>query len=381
MRIYIKYFILLACITSSFFTHAQYKFTIRGYIDNADEHSSKRVTSGDIMILRFYNLQRSDTVVVKNDSFVITGEVPYPSAAMLEYKYGGSLILIDGSTYDYYLKLVKTKNDERQYESEIKTNSTFFMTWKNFYENKAKLFQEKTSFTNLVENTKNPDSILFYKSNIKSIDDEIAKNYKRLAADNRNIYATAYIVPAAPDFSYDGYIDIYNSLPDSVKNTFYGKNFFGRLQASKATKYTGEVSQVLELPPFIGIDTTTNRVKIDRDFFKKNKYTLIEFWASWCGPCRTVNQELRQRKDEFKKAKIELLGFSLDMVSGPWKQAVAKDKTGWMQLSDLKATESPIVKFLDITAIPSNIIVDSFGKIVKKNIYGKALDEFLKAGL
>ncbi len=68
------------------------------------------------------------------------------------------------------------------------------------------------------------------------------------------------------------------------------------------------------------------------------------------------------------------------MYPEPWKRAVAKDNTGWLQLSDLKATGSPIVKFLEITAIPSNIIVDSSGKIIKRNIYGKELDEFLNIG-
>jgi thiol-disulfide isomerase/thioredoxin len=378
MKVYIKYFLPVAFTTLMHFADAQIKFTIRGHIDNTGENSANKVSSGDVIVLRFINLQRSDSVLITGDSFVLSGEVPYPSVAMLEYKYGGSLILIDGSSYDYYLRLVKMNDSERQYKPEIKTNSNFFTTWKTFQENKGKLFQKKTTFINLAERTKNSDSILYYKSSIRSVDEEIAKSYKQLAADKRNVYATAYIVPAAPDFSYVGYIDIYNSLPDSVKNTFYGKNFFGRLQASKATKNSEDVRQDVNVPAFVGIDTMTRSVKIDRDFFKKNKYTLIEFWASWCGPCRTVNQDLRQRKDEFRKAKMELLGFSLDMASEPWKQAVAKDKTGWLQLSDLKATESPIVKFLDITSIPTNIIVDSSGKIVKQNIYGKALDEFLK---
>ena len=229
-----------------------------------------------------------------------------------------------------------------------------------------------------METTKDTDSILYYKSNIKSLDDEIAQSYKQLAADNRNSYATAYIVPAAPDFSYDEYVDIYNSLPDSIKNTFYGKNFHNRLLAFQATKSSEEINQAVDIPPITGIDTAANKVTIDKGFFKKNKYTLIEFWASWCGPCRTVNQELRQRRDEFKKSNIELLGFSLDMYPEPWKRAVAKDNTGWLQLSDLRATGSTIVKFLEITAIPSNIIVDSSVKIIKRNIYEKELDEFIQ---
>lgn len=362
-----------------FYSLGQYKFTIRGHIDNKDEDSPKRVKTGDTIILRFYNLKRSDTVLINNNAFAITGEVPYPSIAMLEYKYGGSLILLDGSTYDYYLSLVKLDGKRREYKPEIKTNSPFFMTWKNFSDNKGKLLEKKAAFTDLAENTKSPDSILYYKTNIKALDDEIAKSYKQLAADNRNLYATAYIVPAAPDFSYDGYADIYNSLPDSIKNTFYGKNFYTRLLAFRATKPTEEVKQSVDVPFITAIDTAINKVIIDKDFYKKNKYTLIEFWASWCGPCRIANQELRQRKDEFKKANIALIGFSLDKVSEPWKEAVIKDNTGWPQVSDLKATESPIVKFLDMTAIPSNIIVDSSGKIIKKNIYGKELDEFLLA--
>ena len=80
----------------------------------------------------------------------------------------------------------------------------------------------------------------------------------------------------------------------------------------------------------------------------------------------------------FKNANIQIVCFSLDNTSAPWKTTVEKDKTGGLQISDLKATESPIVKFLNMTSIPQNILVDSNGEIVKKNIYAKDINAFLE---
>lgn len=359
--------------------NSQYKFKIKGYINNGNETSQKKVSVGDKIVLRFYNLKRADTTLVSDSGFVIEGEVPYPSIAMLEYKYGGDLLLLDNSSYSYYLDLKIIDSTHREYVSTIKTTSSFYTSWKNFQDDKADLFKKKDILLNRFENTNDPDSLLYKNTSIKQIDNEISNTYKQLAIHSSNRYAVAYIVPAAPDFSYAGYNEIYSSLPDSIKNTFYGKNFFNKLMASKQID-SNQVDKNVSLgiiPTIIAVDTSLKRIVLDLKYYVKNRFTLIEFWASWCSPCRVVNQELRQRMEAFKKANIQVIGFSLDNASEPWKAAVEKDRTGWVQLSDLKATESPVVKFFSIEAIPQNVIVDRNGKVIMRNVYANEIDKFL----
>ncbi len=82
---------------------------------------------------------------------------------------------------------------------------------------------------------------------------------------------------------------------------------------------------------------------------------------------------LLQRKD------VALVGFSLDLAAEAWKIAVINDKMPWFQVSDLKGTSSPLAEFLQLSAIPANVLVDRDGKIVRVNIYDKELDDFLKS--
>lgn len=382
---YITYFIFLfSCCISPFKTLGQYNFDIKGYIDNSIEPLAKSdLRNGDHVMLQFLNLSRTDTVFINNDSFNIRGEVPYPSIAMLDYKYGGFLFLIDNSSYQFVLTLKKFDSTKRYYDGVIKTESVFFNTWKNFSKIRGGLNTRKSALQDALKLTSNKDSILFYNTEIKAIDDTLMDNYKKLAADNPDSYITAYMFPEVPDFSYSNYINMYNSFPDSVKNSFYGKNFYSLLMASKILDTSGNsngntnLETQNDIPVISGIDTSYKKLIIDKEFYKKHRYTLIEFWASWCVPCRRANEELKKKKEELFDDDVQVIGFSLDKAGEPWRIALSKDKTDWLQISDFKATDSPIAKFLNLTYIPYNILIDSNGKIVKRNIYGKELDDFI----
>lgn len=356
---------------------AQSKFQINGHITNSTpsaRFSKYYFKNGDTIVLRFINLKRKDTVFVNNNTFKLIGEVPYPSIAMIEHKRGSSLILIDNSIYDFQLTI---DTIQRIYDPEIKTLSKFHNKKKDFDKVRTKLYERKNIYSKALAGTKNEDSILYYNTKILEADNDLAISYKKLAADNPNSYLTAYMVPAAPDFSYDGYIAIYNALSDDIKKSFYGKNFYDKLKAAQNIQATNTDEQILSLPIIYAIDTTFKKVTIDKVFFKKQKYTLIEFGASWCIPCKKMNEEFRQKLPALKSKGLTIIGFSLDNTFAAWKKGVEIDNLNWLQISDLKATNSPIAKFLNITAVPTNVLIDSEGVIVKKDIYGDELDAFL----
>ena len=106
-------------------------------------------------------------------------------------------------------------------------------------------------------------------------------------------------------------------------------------------------------------------------------YTLIDFWASWCGPCRAENPYMLKAYNRFKDKGFSIVGVSLDDSKKNWFKAMEEDNIPWMQLSDLKGSSSPLLPLFGITAIPRNFLVDKTGKIIAKDLRGEALEKKL----
>jgi Peroxiredoxin len=114
----------------------------------------------------------------------------------------------------------------------------------------------------------------------------------------------------------------------------------------------------------------------------RGKYVLVDFWASWCGPCRKENPHVVKAYNEFKDKNFDILGISLDNNKTSWTNAIRKDGLEWRQVSDLKKFDNEVAALYGVFSIPQNFLIDPNGVIVAKNLRGeqliKKLSEILK---
>lgn len=156
------------------------------------------------------------------------------------------------------------------------------------------------------------------------------------------------------------------------KHTLVSKvvgEYFANMQKAQSAIKEGEAAPDFTLP-----DQNGNMISLSSF---KGKYVLVDFWASWCGPCRMENPNVVAAYQKYKNKNFTILGVSLDKAKEPWLKAIQDDQLTWTHVSDLKFWESAVVPLYSIDGIPYNVLIDPTGKIVAQNLRGGALEAML----
>ncbi|WP_235884589.1 TlpA disulfide reductase family protein [Pedobacter hiemivivus] len=371
----IKTIIGALLILPASFCMAQDKFEIAGKLSKA---------GADKMVMLSYKNSEGkdakDSAVVKNGKFALSGTTAFANKAYL------SLVPLKKDTTrkrgqsdykEFYLE--KGKYQVVAADSMVNASITGGQAQKDFLDYTAKTSALLTYFKDITQR--------FTKVYYAKVKDTVA--IKTIQAEARPVHAK---IEAALDsfiFSHpDSYVTIdlisenktavidpttfepyYKILSPKVLASFTGQRLTAKYDKAKQIS----IGKAID---FTQTDDKGNEFKLSS---LRGKYVLVDFWASWCVPCRAENPHLLKAYNQLKTKGFEIVGISLDETKAAWLNAVKHDGMPWIQVSDLKGFNTEIAVKYGISAIPQNFLINPEGIIVAKNLRGEDVDQKIAA--
>lgn len=357
-------------------------FVINAHIDNAP--------LGKIYLeeLTLQEAKIVDTAVIKDASgkFTLKGMLPEQALYRIRFAENNRFILLglDAGTMSIegdYNNLEKVKIENSEASSEIQQLLNDAST-KNLV-----LTQEMKTLDSLYQ-VKTPDSIMkprvaAFEAKQKEMEQFIVK----AATDTKSpaVAAFALSMVSTPTLLQDPKVitDIKNRFPENTLITSFtdkiseiskkggtpGEGAMAAEDENMTAVKIGQTAPDFTLPDLAGKATSLSSFK--------GKYVLVDFWASWCGPCRGENPNVVSAYQKYKSKNFTVLGVSLDQSKPNWLKAISDDNLEWTHVSDLQYWNNSAARMYHIETIPMNLLIDPTGKIIAKNIRGEELQRTL----
>ena len=339
------------------FAIAQNKLTITGNL--------KGIKEGTLMSLTDIN-KPQDTIskaTVRKGVFVLRGDLKEPM--ILNLNLGAN------KTVTTFLENSQVKvQGEVDHLQQVKlTGSRLHNDFKDFKKTFDPLFEKLMKINQQFQMGQRSDSLMMEMNTMK---DTIQKSIDQFIKKHRASAVSAFLLAATLQLNDDISLteQRFNSLKPSALENMYGVYLKETITESKILAI-GSVAMDFTQPDTSGVPVSLSSFR--------GKYVLLDFWASWCGPCRQENPNVVANFKKFNNKNFTVLGVSLDRPGqkDKWLQAIYKDELTWTHVSDLQFWNNTVAKQYRVQGIPQNFLIGPDGKIVAKNLRGPALEEKL----
>lgn len=304
---------------------------------------------------------KSDTVQIHQDKFAWTAEMPEPQkvylmfpARYVECFLEAGNISITGHADS--LHLLKVQGSKIQEEAD-----RYQATLADLEQQAAPLYQKWGKVS--------PEEQLKLEQELEDISTERrSRAAAYIAGHPGSAYSLSLVSDRATMGSYEEVKPLYDGLDKGVLLTAAGRQLTTRLEVLKRSALGTKI-----------LDFTQNDAEGKPVSFAsfKGKYVLVDFWASWCGPCRAENPNVLKAYNQYKDRNFTVVGISLDDNAEKWKKAIKDDGMPWTQLSSLQGFNNEVSTYYGIQGIPSSLLVGPDGKIIARNLRGAALQQKL----
>lgn len=323
-----------------------------------------------------------DTVKVENGKFEIKGKVTEPafhalivqgSNAPLPFilETGEITVAIDKDSI-HKSKISGTYNNDEY----VKFNEDLTKTQKSLVDFQKKNTQKMQAAQQAQDTAVINGLMKQYMELQTEVQANSKKKYVAYAESHPKSYISALIIQsmiADPSADLKKTESLYNALDESVKNTTPGKDIKTKIGQAKMPAVGASAPPVGSAKWRSDFSAPNPEGKVVSLKESLGKVTIVDFWASWCGPCRKENPNVVAIYKELHSKGLNIVGVSLDKEAAAWKEAIAKDGLNWTQVSNLKFWEEPIAAQYGVQSIPATFILDASGKVVAQDLRGPEL--------